>query len=266
MFGSHRTPHRHYCKSDRSHRLECGFWYNCKMLTGKSVIVTKMTLSQKGSPSLPDHSAPARKPRRREEASSQRRESILAAGLAVFSADGFAAAKLDDVAAKADVAKGTIYLHFRDKQDLFEQIVRTAMEPVIGQLERTVHVPDIPLSVLLAKLFDLYRTQVLGTDRKLVIRLVLTEGARFPAIADFYHREVISRGLALLKVAMQRGVARGEIAPADPEYFPHLVFAPLVLALMWDGLFSAFEPIDIERLLAAHRATLLERPSGGRPA
>lgn len=212
---------------------------------------------------MPNHSAPGRKPTRRQEASEQRREAILAAGLAVLSADGFAAAKLDDVAARAEVAKGTIYLHFKDKQDLFEQIVRGAMDPVIGHLERVAELPDLPTDVLLAKFFELFRTQVLATDRRFVVRLVLTEGARFPEIAAFYHREVVSKGMALVKRIMARGVARGELAPADPECFPHLVFAPLLMALIWDGLFSAFEPIDIERLLAAHCATLLGKPGRG---
>ena len=214
---------------------------------------------------MPNNSAPRRKPTRRREASEQRREAILAAGQAVFSADGFAAAKLDDVAARAEVAKGTIYLHFKDKQDLFEQIVRGAMGPVIGQLERVAELPDLPTDVLLARFFELFRTQVLATDRRFVVRLVLTEGARFPEIAAFYHREVVSKGMALVKRIMARGVARGELAPVDADYFPHLVFAPLLMALIWDGLFSAFEPIDIERLLAAHCATLLGKPGRGRP-
>ena len=71
--------------------------------------------------------------------------------------------------------------------------------------------------------------------------------------------------MALVKRIMARGVARGELAPVDADYFPHLVFAPLLMALIWDGLFSAFEPIDIERLLAAHCATLLGKPGRGRP-
>lgn len=212
---------------------------------------------------MPIQPAPVKMPTRRQEASEQRREAILAAGLVVFSTDGFAAAKLDDVATKAGVAKGTIYLHFKDKQDLFEQIVRGAMEPIVDQLERVAELPDLPTDALLARLFELFQTQVLTTDRRFVIRLVLTEGARFPEIASFYHREVVSRGLALLKMIMTRGIARDEVAPADPAYFPHLVFAPLVMALMWDGLFSAFEPIDIERLLSAHRQTLLGNAGRG---
>ncbi len=192
-------------------------------------------------------------PRKRRKADpAERRQAILAAGLAVFAADGFAAAKLDDVAARADVAKGTIYLHFKDKHDLFEQIVRGAVTPVLAQLQRLAALPDLPTGELLEKLLEVFRTQILETDRKLVIRLVLTEGAQFPELAAFYHQEVIAKGLAMVRTIGQRGAARGELPTRDIEAFPHLVFAPLLLAVMWDGVFSKFAPLDVEGLLAAH--------------
>jgi AcrR family transcriptional regulator len=176
-----------------------------------------------------------------------RRQAILEAALDVFAAEGFAAAKLDDVAEKAGVAKGTIYLHFKDKQDLFEQMVREAVFPVIARLEE------------LAKL----RTQVLATRRKDLLRLILTEGPRFPAIAAFYHREVVARGLALMGELLNRARANGELSAEGLARFPQLVVAPLILAVVWDGLFAAIEPLDVEGLLAVHRELLL-RGAGSR--
>jgi AcrR family transcriptional regulator len=201
-------------------------------------------------------------PRKRRKAEPEaRRQAILSAGLAVFAADGFAAAKLDDVAAKAGVAKGTIYLYFRDKEDLFEQIVRDAAAPVLDQLQGMAALSDLPTVALLAKIFEVFRTQILETDRKLVTKLVLTEGARFPKIAEFYHTEVISKGLAIIQTIAQRAGARGEHLPPELENFPHLVFAPMLLALLWDGLFSKFDPIDVEGLLSAHHKVLTASPS-----
>src|SRR5512145_2061899 len=127
-----------------------------------------------------------------------RRQAILDAALHVFAAEGFAAARLDHVADNAGVAKGTIYLHFKDKQDLFEQMVREAVSPVIARLEEVAKLPDMPTDLVLQRMFDAFRTEVLGTRRKHLLRLVLTEGPRFPAIAEFYHREVVSRGLRLM--------------------------------------------------------------------
>jgi len=197
-------------------------------------------------------------PRKRRKAEpEERRQAILAAGLAVFSADGFAAAKLDDVAAKADIAKGTIYLYFKDKHDLFEQIVRSAVAPVLAQLEGLAGLPDLPTDALIGKLYAVFQTQILQTDRKLVIRLVLTEGAHFPELAAFYHREVIAKMLAMARSVGRRGAARGDLPTRDIEGFPHLVFAPLLLALMWDGVFAKFAPLDVDGLLAAHRRLLI---------
>jgi len=186
-----------------------------------------------------------------------RREAILQAGLTVFAAEGYAATKLDDVADKAGVAKGTIYIHFKDKQDLFEQMVRDAVLPVIARLEGIAETPDLPAELVFKALFDLFRTEVLETKRKDVLRLVMTEGPRFPAIAEFYHREVISRGLKQIGVLLRRAEARGELAHPSIVKFPQLVFAPLIMAVIWDALFARIEPLELEGLLVAHRQLLL---------
>lgn len=181
-----------------------------------------------------------------------RREAILAAGLRVFAEHGFEAARLDEVAARAGVAKGTLYLYFTDKTALFEDIVRAAASPVRGQLETLADMPDVPTRLLLQKLFAVFTQNVLGTDRKLVLRLVLSEGHRFPAIAHFYHAEVVSRGLASLTRIIERGIARGEIRVAALAQFPQLVMAPLLVSLLWDGLFQSISPLDIPRMLDVH--------------
>jgi AcrR family transcriptional regulator len=186
-----------------------------------------------------------------------RRQAVLKAGLAVFAAEGYAAARLDDVAKRAGVAKGTIYLYFRDKQDLFEQIVIGAIGPLFERVETIGAQEAIPFPALLAAFYDLFRREVLGTERKEIMRLVITEGRRFPEIAKFYHREVVSRGLKLMSAAARRAQASGDLASDTAERFPHLIFAPLLFTVLWDGLFSSFDPLDVEGLLVAHRQLLL---------
>ena len=193
---------------------------------------------------------------RRQQASEQRKLAILRAGLQVFAEKGFAAARLEDVAEKAGVGKGTIYLFFRDKEDLFEQIVLGAVSPVLALVGAVAADPEAPTDVILGRLFDLFRAEVLGTWRHQVVRLVISEGPRFPAIAEFYHREVISKGLGIIRNLAQRALARGELKSAALTRFPQLAFAPLLLALIWEGLFSTIEPLDVDGLLAAHRELL----------
>jgi AcrR family transcriptional regulator len=188
-----------------------------------------------------------------------RRRAILDAGLAVFAAQGFAASKLDDVAVKAKVAKGTIYLHFKDKQELFEEIVRTSVFPLVARLESAAAYTDAPATGALDVLFEVFRKEILGTNRKHVLRLVSSEGPRFPQLAEFYHREVVARGLKVIARLLRRANAEGALANAGLEDFPQLVFAPLLLALIWDSLFGRLEPLDVERLLGVHRQLLLAR-------
>jgi AcrR family transcriptional regulator len=183
--------------------------------------------------------------------SAARREAILAAALDEFSARGFAAARLDDVAKRAGVAKGTIYLHFRDKEALFQEIVRSLMGPFVGTLEG-VFAADIPLRAIADRLVEMFAREVFATRRKDIIRLIITEGARFPKLAEFYYREVLSRVLAAAKARLRRAVDRGEISHAALARFPQLIAAPAMLALIWSGLFERFEPLDVRELLRAH--------------
>jgi AcrR family transcriptional regulator len=201
---------------------------------------------------------------KRNEASQQRRQAILDAALDVFAADGFAAARLEDVAAKAGVAKGTIYLSFKDKEDLFEQIFIGALVPVLQRIETIAAEPSLSFDATLALLYEFFETEVLETKRREIIRLVLTEGQRFPRIAETYHREVISKGLKLLERIARNAHEQGALTSSDLIRFPHLVFSPLLLALLWNSLFSKYQTLDVHGLLEAHRR-LLVADGGARP-
>jgi len=193
---------------------------------------------------------------KRQEAAVQRRQAILDAALEIFAEDGFAATRLDDVAEKAGVAKGTIYLSFKDKEDLFEQLLISAVAPVFDKMEALTAEPELSLDRLLQGIFALFRTQVLGTPRQDVIRLVITEGRRFPRIAKIYHREVISKGSEIVRRVARAAYGRGELSSDELARFPQLVFAPMLLATIWENVFSRIEPLDVEGLLAAHRQVL----------
>jgi AcrR family transcriptional regulator len=130
--------------------------------------------------------------RKRAALGPDRRAQILAAALDEFSLNGFAAARLDDVAKRAGVAKGTIYLYFKDKESLFQELLREQISPVIVMLEALLSgsvkgpAPAVPIRQVAHRVADLFVDQVLATRRKDVIRLILTEGPRFPKLAEFY--------------------------------------------------------------------------------
>jgi AcrR family transcriptional regulator len=205
--------------------------------------------------------APARRalPRRnfsRAQKSAARREAILAAALDEFSARGFAAARLEDVARRAGVAKGTIYLHFANKEALFQELVRTMLGPLVATLDQ-LRATDLPMRTVVERFADLFVTGIYGTRRRDVVHLVISEGARFPKLAEFYYREVVERGMAAMRSLLERAIARGEIRHTELARFPQLVAAPGLVAIIWRGLFDRFAPLDAAGMMRAHIDILL---------
>jgi AcrR family transcriptional regulator len=198
-----------------------------------------------------DADAPSSRPKRRALSAEARREAILAAALDEFTARGYEGARLDDVAKRAGVAKGTIYLYFADKETLFQDLVRSLVHPVLGMLEKMRDV-DIPARMLVEGLLNTFVREIYGTRRKDIIRLILNEGSRFPAIAEFYYHEVIARVLAIVRPIMARAAERGELPNDSLARFPQLIIAPMLVGIMWHALFDKFEPLDVSALVRAH--------------
>lgn len=201
-------------------------------------------------------------PARKESDRQAKLQAILDAALDVFLEKGFAEARLDDVAAQAGVAKGTIYLYVPSKQALFEALVKSGIGGAIGEIEQKVLALDIPAEEQLKAVFAFLRQEVLGTRRVDIVRLLLREASRFPELAQIYHREVISRGLGLLRTIAERGVARGEFRSDELVRFPQLAIAPGLVALLWTSLFQRLEPIDVGAMLEAHLALMMKALKG----
>src|SRR5712692_3083745 len=202
--------------------------------------------------SRPEASRPqAKRGGGRAEKSAARREAILSAALDEFAAQGFAATRLDDVARRAGVAKGTIYLHFRDKEALFQDLVRSVLSPLVGMLETIAEI-DAPLRALAERIVDMFVTEIYGTRRKDVIRLIITEGPRFPKLAEFYYREVLARVMEVVRGLIRRAIERGELKADALARHPQLLVAPGIVAILWNALFDRFDPLDVRALLRAH--------------
>ena len=186
----------------------------------------------------------------RKARSADRRDAILAAALDEFANRGFEAARLDDVARRAGVAKGTIYLYFRDKESLFQELVRTMLTPLVGTIE-ALGQADVPLPMLADRIADLFVREVYETRRKDVVRLMITEGRRFPKLAEFYYHEVLSRIIAAVRSLLHRAAVRGEV-PEGLAEFPQIIAAPGLIAIIWSGLFERFEPLDVRKMMKTH--------------
>ncbi len=190
-------------------------------------------------------------PSNRAERAAERRAAIVEAALEEFVARGFAATRLEDIAKRAGVAKGTIYLHFKDKELMFEELIRTAIVPLVGTLTGP---PAAGASIrdALEGFARVFIQEIATTRRGDIVRLIIAEGPRFPAIADFYYREVISRGLAGMRALIELAVARGEIRSIELARFPHIMVAPAIVAVVWKSLFEKHAPLDAIEMFRVH--------------
>lgn len=194
-----------------------------------------------------------------------RRERILEAALDIFSNKGFEAARLDDVAKRAGVAKGTLYLYFESKEDLFEQLIMTMVAPIIAHLKSIANDRSASVPAAFETIFWMFQKEVLGTRRRLLMRLIISEGSRFPEIAAFYHREIVSPGLRMFRSLLKRAEREGLLINPAVSNYPQLVVAPLLMAVVWDGLFGTIESLDVSKLMRAHIASFIRLPEGAGP-
>ena len=187
----------------------------------------------------------------RAEKSAERRAAIVAAAMDEFIARGFAATRLDDVAKRAGVAKGTLYLHFKDKESMFEELIRTAVVPLIDRMAAPPPIAG-PVRDVVERFAETFIREIAQTRRGDIIRLIVAEGPRFPAIADFYFREVVSRGMAAMHALIQLAITRGEIKQRELVQFPQLIVAPAIVAVIWQSLFARHAPLDALAMFRVH--------------
>lgn len=172
------------------------------------------------------------KPRweRRKDA---RPQELLDAAIDLFVERGYAATRLEDVARRAGVSKGTLYLYYENKEELFKAVVRSSIVPVIGDAETSVaefdgHSADLLRQLILSWWQRLGATKVSG-----IIKLVMAEADNFPELACFYQEEVISRGTRAMAGMLERGIARGEFRPINVPMMTQVLFAPLLALITW---------------------------------
>jgi AcrR family transcriptional regulator len=179
-----------------------------------------------------------------------RQEQILAAAFNVFAAHGYAETRLDDVAKRAGVAKGTIYLYFKDKEQLFRAVARSLIQKRFDALVGTFRgtAPEL-LRELLSRMYS----QVVRSDRaRSIVRLLLAESGKFPRLAEIYHREIIAPGMKAVRQVLKRGIVSGEFRKTPALEFPQVLVAPGILAIVWKLLHGDRHRLDLNAYLQAH--------------
>jgi AcrR family transcriptional regulator len=200
---------------------------------------------------------------RRKEA---RPGEIVAAALASFADRGYAATKLEDVAAAAGVSKGTIYLYFPTKEDLFRAVVRQAVLPNIEGAEAAMASHTGSSADLLRMLAQRF-LRLLDSDLTAVPKLVVAESGNFPAIAQFYADVVLRRAFSLVEGILTRGMQRGEFRRMDVHATLPLFAAPFLLLALWKHSLGRHTDLtfDPRAVAEAHIDVLLRGLAPDRP-
>ncbi|RZS57197.1 TetR/AcrR family transcriptional regulator [Sphaerotilus mobilis] len=203
-----------------------------------------------------DAAAPAHQRRKAE-----RPDELLDAALSLFVEKGYAATRIDEVARRAGVSKGTLYLYYASKEELLKEVIRSRLSTPIAEAFETVAAHSGNTSELLTEVIAPWWAQVIGSDASGVFKLIITEVRNFPDIAQFYNREVVEPGHRLMDQVIRRGIASGEFRAVDVPAAVHSLLLPMIMLCVHRHSLGACEavsdmgqPIDFIR---AHFALLL---------
>lgn len=193
-------------------------------------------------------------PQRWQRRKAERPAEILDAALETFADKGYAATRLDEVARRAGVSKGTLYLYFESKEALFKAVVTTLLVPEIERAEQRIETAEGSAAGLLGQLVRDWWQTVGETRLSSLPKLIVAEAGNFPELARFYNETVIVRARRLIAGVIEQGVRQGEFKPCDPEMTARLLMAPLILAVIWKQSLQPYdEPaMDMARYLDQH--------------
>jgi len=194
---------------------------------------------------------------RRAEA---RPQELLDAALDEFVERGYAATRLEAVARRAGVSKGTLYLYYANKAELFKAVVRKSLVANLDEAQAVIAEHRGGSRELLVFLLSEFTRRVSASSLSGIPKLIVAEAGNFPEIARFYYEEVVRRGRGIIQTVLQQGVDRGEFRPMDADYIWRVVIAPVVLGILWKHSFLVFEPggFEFERHLRAHLDLLFD--------
>lgn len=184
-------------------------------------------------PPTPAPSPSAAASTKRERRKEARPGELLEAALDLFVEKGFAATRVDEVAARAGVSKGTLFLYFPSKEELFKAVVRQSIAGRFEEWAQELETFEGDTADLLRYCYKVWWERIGSTKASGITKLIFSEAQNFPEILLFYQQEVILPGQALVRRIVERGIARGEVRPVPLDYIVHVVLAPIIFLAVW---------------------------------
>ncbi len=207
------------------------------------------------------------RPQRWQRRKDERAPEILGAALTCFAEKGFAATRMDDIARRAGITKGTIYLYFESKEAVFQALARQEVAERIAEITAMVVAFEGPTPDLLRMVLTAGGTMARTSDAAVLPKVLMAESGTFPELAEFWRREIIDPGLGVFARIIARGQARGEFRDMSPQHGARLCVAPMMIIMFWRTVFGKFDdqPYDYQGLVDAHIETLLRGLSAENP-
>ena len=187
--------------------------------------------------------------RRRKE---ERPAEITQAAMETFAEHGYAAARVDDVAKRAGISKGLLYLYFKTKEELFKAVIRSVVVPRIDALKTAITDSDLSAEEFLRGPFLEFIQKLPDSPAHIVVRLLVAEGPKHPDLTAYYYEQVVTGGMDALRQLINKGVKQGEFRKSQLDEFPQLIVAPVLVSIIWKTLFEKHLPLDTDKLLQTH--------------
>lgn len=193
----------------------------------------------------------------------QTRLALTKAALDLFLERGFADTRMGDVAARAGLAKGTCYLYFPTKEALFEGVLREAISEPVALVTMAAEQYDEDPRQFLSRIVTPILRDLEQSRRGALVRLIVTEGARFPSLSETYRRVVLDPAMAGIRVLARRAQARGDLRSDAIHRYPQLLGMPAAMSTIWNGLFRS-EPLDAADVFEAYLDLIFGPSSAGK--
>lgn len=190
--------------------------------------------------------------RRKED----RPKEITEAAFNVFAEHGYASARVEEVAKRAGVSKGLLYLYFKTKEELFKAVIRSVVIRRLDALLKTVDETELSSEAFIRGPLLEFMKRVPGSPVAVVIRLLIAESPRHPDLVDYYWENVVSKGLGAIALCVERGVERGEFRDTAVTQLPQLLVAPMMVSIIWKILFAK-RTLDTDKLMETQIEMLL---------
>ena len=183
---------------------------------------------------------------------------ILDAALQEFAEYGFGNATIGGIAKRADIVRGTFYLYFKDKDDVFDALMRARLTDPLKQMQAGLDTFQGDSETLLKMLFTHLYEQTGATENITILRVLASEGHRLPHLVQLHHDRVMDIGIGFMKRVIARGIERGEFAPHASHIDPRVLIAPALMSVMWRMVFSGVAEIDLKEIQKGHLKVVLD--------